>query len=484
MTENTVTTPGVGAGADGPNLAPIAASRRIDAMDILRGLALIGILVMNVEWFGRSINDIGVFDTDLTGLDHAVAWLVRCLVEGKFYKLFALLFGMGFAVMLIRAREVDKPFGAWFTRRMLVLFAIGMLHMIFLWGGDILHDYSFAGLVFLGWIYLLQTKRLKRFDHPKAFLKMGIGWMMFPFVISTVAAVVFGVRFDTTALERQWQEEQRVEAMIEAGLEAPIAEAAVAAEDTETDPDRELSDEEQIEKDVAESVDSRRERDAKIDAEVEVYTTGTYWEATKYRFGDAISRLLFTPGFTLLILMPVFLIGYWFVASGVLRNYRENKHIFRPMAWLGMSFGLFFTVGGLSVMQHPVNSTSTIVSAAGNTLFFFGQYVLSAGYLGSIMMLLCSSTWLRRLGRFAPMGRMALTNYIMHTVILASIFHGYAGGYYGEIGRGPQLLIVAAILIMQLYLSTWWLGRYRFGPLEWVWRSLTYKSMQPMRITS
>jgi uncharacterized protein len=82
------------------------------------------------------------------------------------------------------------------------------------------------------------------------------------------------------------------------------------------------------------------------------------------------------------------------------------------------------------------------------------------------------------------MGRMALTNYIMHTVILASIFHGYAGGYYGEIGRGPQLLIVAAILIMQLYLSTWWLGRYRFGPLEWVWRSLTYKSMQPMRITS
>ena len=82
------------------------------------------------------------------------------------------------------------------------------------------------------------------------------------------------------------------------------------------------------------------------------------------------------------------------------------------------------------------------------------------------------------------MGRMALTNYIMHTVILASIFHGYALGYYGEIGRGPQLLIVVAILIMQMYLSTWWLGRYRFGPLEWVWRSLTYKSIQPMKIAN
>jgi uncharacterized protein len=76
---------------------------------------------------------------------------------------------------------------------------------------------------------------------------------------------------------------------------------------------------------------------------------------------------------------------------------------------------------------------------------------------------------------------MALTNYIMQTVMLAVIFHGYAGGLFGQVGRAPQMLIVIAIVVFQLYLSAWWLRRYRFGPLEWLWRSLTYRSVQPMR---
>ena len=84
----------------------------------------------------------------------------------------------------------------------------------------------------------------------------------------------------------------------------------------------------------------------------------------------------------------------------------------------------------------------------------------------------------------APVGRMALTNYIMHSVILTTLFYGYAAGLYGQISRAPQMLIVVAIVLFQVAFSSWWLGRYRFGPLEWLWRSLTYKEMQPMRITS
>jgi uncharacterized protein len=97
-------------------------------------------------------------------------------------------------------------------------------------------------------------------------------------------------------------------------------------------------------------------------------------------------------------------------------------------------------------------------------------------------LLLGSPAWSAQLNKFAPMGRMALTNYIMQTVILAAIFHGYAGGLFGQVARAPQMLIVIAILVIQLYFSTWWLNRYRFGPLEWLWRSLTYMSLQPMRI--
>ncbi|MFQ3199279.1 MAG: hypothetical protein ACI81A_003013, partial [Paraglaciecola sp.] len=97
-------------------LIPVAPDQRINALDILRGFALIGILLMNIEWFGRPISSLGAIDVDLSGLDHAVGWLIRCFVEGKFYKLFALLFGMGFAVMLTQAMGKDRPFGAWLSR--------------------------------------------------------------------------------------------------------------------------------------------------------------------------------------------------------------------------------------------------------------------------------------------------------------------------------------------------------------------------------
>ncbi|MDH3441222.1 MAG: DUF418 domain-containing protein [Gammaproteobacteria bacterium] len=181
------------------------------------------------------------------------------------------------------------------------------------------------------------------------------------------------------------------------------------------------------------------------------------------------------------MLLPTFLIGYWMVASGVLRNHRENRHIFRPMAVIGLSFGLFLTVGGLVVLQHPAAEISEVLGAAGGTLFFFGQYVLCAGYVGLIVLLLDKQRWFAFLNRCAPMGRMALTNYLMQTAILAAIFHGYAGGLFAQVSRAPQMLIALAILAFQMALSIWWLKRYRFGPLEWIWRSLTYKSMQPIR---
>jgi len=107
---------------------------------------------------------------------------------------------------------------------------------------------------------------------------------------------------------------------------------------------------------------------------------------------------------------------------------------------------------------------------------------LGAGYLGVIVLMLGSDKWVARLRRLAPMGRMALTNYIMQTLILSLIFHGYAGGLWGQVSRAPQLLLVVGILVFQGFVSAWWLRRFRFGPLEWLWRSATYKSLQPMRL--
>jgi len=470
---------------DRPALAPIVESRRIDAMDVLRGFALIGILFMNIEWFGRPIGDLGTFDESLTGLDHGAGWLVRCLIEGKFYKLFALLFGMGFAVMLIRAREAGRPFGWWFIRRMSVLLVIGLLHMIFIWPGDILHDYATAGFVLLGWVTLMQKPGLKRFDHAGAYLKTGLVWLSFMFVAVTLAAIAYGVGYDHAELTERWQEERDVAALVEEKLALPAPpETADDAEDPDgqDEEDLEPTREERVEERASEIADARRLHDERVAAEIAAYTQPSWLETTKFRASQSLRRLQSTIPFTLIILMPIFLIGYWFVASGVLRNHRQNRHIFRPMAWIGSVFGLFFTVAGLILMQYPTAMEQRPIIATGSTIFLLGQYLMSAGYLGIIVMLLGNETWRPRLQRLAPMGRMALTNYIMQTAILAVLFHGYGFGLWGEVARAPQMLLATAILVLQGFLSTWWLRRYRFGPLEWLWRSATYWSLQPMRL--
>ena len=165
------------------SLSPVEGINRIQVMDLLRGFAIIGILFMNIEWFNRPISELLSFDLNQTGLDWAAGWLVKIFIEGKFYKIFSLLFGMGFAVMLLKAQAADKPFGAWFSRRMLALFILGMCHLIFLWNGDILHDYAVGGMLLLGLVFLLRSKRFAKHNHPNTYLKIAIWMIALPFFI-------------------------------------------------------------------------------------------------------------------------------------------------------------------------------------------------------------------------------------------------------------------------------------------------------------
>lgn len=193
------------------HLTPVSENQRIQLMDILRGFALIGILMMNIEWFNRAFSSIGGSDFTLTNLDHAAGWLVRCFVEGKFYKLFALLFGMGFALMLVRAKESGRPFAARFSRRMLVLMIFGLLHMVFIWSGDILHSYAFGGLALLGWMLILRRPRFQKFDNPRSTLKISLIWLtIFPIILPLCFALFYGVAFDYADLEKRWQKQQQV----------------------------------------------------------------------------------------------------------------------------------------------------------------------------------------------------------------------------------------------------------------------------------
>jgi uncharacterized protein len=492
------------------SLTPIAPDQRINALDILRGFALIGILLMNIEWFGRPISDLGGFNIELTGLDHAVGWLIRCFVEGKFYKLFALLFGMGFAVMLTQAMRKDRPFGAWFSRRMLVLFVFGLLHMVFVWQGDILHDYAFSGLLMLGFIYLLRKKRFEKFNNPNSILKIALWWLTIPMLLASLAGIGFGMFFDRQSVSEQWQESQNVRALV-SQLETEAAETKALlstereelSEDTlealpEGDLNSELKqvesgpeDEEAVEsqdieptpQEQAQEIFEYEQENAQDAAdEIVALKNGNYWQATVFRAKALMMWLMFTPMFALTMLLPIFLLGYWLVVSGAIKNHAQHPKLFGYMARIGLGVGLFVTVGGLLVMSHPAVEHIMPIQAVANVLFAGGQFLMAAGYLGLLVRLLDSPKWHKMLAKLAPMGRMALTNYIMHSIILTSIFYGYAGGFYGEVSRAPQMLIVFAIVAIQIPLSSLWLKHYQFGPLEWLWRSLTYKARQPFRV--
>jgi len=495
-------------------LAPIKPSLRIDAMDILRGFALIGILMMNIEWFSRPISEFSSTGSALSGLDHVVGWLIRCFVEGKFYKLFALLFGMGFAIMLNSAIEAGKPFVARFVRRMLVLFVFGILHLVFLWEGDILHDYAFAGLMLLALIYLFRSKRLQKYNHPKAFLKLGLWWLLLPPIVGVFVGIGFSVSHDNQKMSEQWQERQHVlslvdqlEAQAELAAEtSKLNTSASLAKQThndalssyQIDPKENASElsinEAQIDKvtedqpnlspeqEAQEIFDEQQENQADVVEELAALQNGDYWQATHYRAKKSIERLLITPAFTFGLLLPIFILGYWLISAGVMGNYQQHTLLFSSMRYIGLGVGMFTTVAGLMIDAQPVVEDIGLLQIVAGFLFSMGQIFMAAGYFGLLMGLLMSPHWHHRLSYLAPLGRMALTNYLMHSLILTSLFYGYAGGLYGEVSRAPQMLIVLTILGLQIILSSWWLKQYRFGPLEWLWRSLTYKKWQPFKI--
>ncbi|NQZ06704.1 MAG: DUF418 domain-containing protein [Algicola sp.] len=455
-------------------LSPTQANKRIDILDIVRGFALIGILLMNIEWFSRPMAELMQLDLAATGADYSAGWLVKTFVEGKFIKLFSLLFGMGFALMLLKAKAVGRPFGAWFTRRMLVLLLFGFAHWVFLWGGDILHGYAFAGLLLLALVMALGTKLLQRFNHPVTILRIGLVMICMPFALSIFQETKLGVTRDYMQTSSEWAQEEVISSAVEM-LRNPV----------EGD-ERQLTSLYFAMSVAQQRLDDEKEAQAFVDLDREIFTQGSYWKATEFRLIEMLSYLtsptLYTGiAYHAAFTLPLLLVGYWFIASGVLREPKKHRLLFKQMAFLGTSFGLILNIVGVNLSVHPAIQNADAIHEMAYTLSSLGQYALTAGYLGLMVLAIQTDYGRRRLSWLVPMGQMALTNYIMHSLILAVIFHGYAGQMYGLISRAPQMLIVVAIILFQAIASTLWLKKFRFGPLEWLWRSLTYLKVQPMQ---
>jgi uncharacterized protein len=212
------------------------------------------------------------------------------------------------------------------------------------------------------------------------------------------------------------------------------------------------------------------------------FTSGNYRDATVLRTRHGLKHLLSTPGFVAGMILYIFLLGYWLIVTGRMRDAHLHARFYRGLMLIGLGFGIPLNVAATTLIVHPAVRGVDILQIVANGLYMLGQYVLCAGYLGTIVTLVNSARWHRLVLWMAPLGRMALTNYLMHSLILSTLFYGYGFGQFGRISRGPQMLLVVAIIALQLSASRWWLRRFQYGPMEWVWRCLTYGQRQPLRI--
>lgn len=386
--------------------APIAARDRIEALDVIRGFALFGIFLVNIEWFSRPWQELGAgLQEGTAALDHAVDWLVYLGARGKFWVLFSLLFGMGFAVMSERFAATGREFRAVYLRRSAVLMALGIAHAVLLWPGDILHSYALAalGLLLAGGL------------RPAAQLYLGLAIYCGFALLATLGGIVMA----------------GVEALPNAA--AATAEAAASA--------------------------------------AQVYAHGGYLAVTAQRARDFVFELLPHDIDIVPLAFAVFLCGAWLVRSGRIRDVAAHVPFFRGMTVAGLLAGAGFT----AIILFGPQSIS-------GGMLLLGSLALALGYLGAIAWLLARPASARLVSWLAPVGRTALSNYLLQSLLASLIFYGYGLGLWGRIGRGGQVLLVVAIFAAQVFVSRWWLSRFRFGPVEWLWRWGTYGRRPAMRL--
>jgi uncharacterized protein len=403
-------------------IKPVDQASRIDTLDVLRGFALAGVLVANM------VTHTGYFflssasqrELDVLGTDGIVTWLEHFLVDGKFYSLFSLLFGIGFALQMKSHSQLAGGFTARFTRRLLVLFLFGLLHAIFFYVGDILTVYALTGLFLL----------LFRNASERTLIRTAVILMILP-----VIQYLF-----------YWVPQL----------------SQVPVENTSEDVGR----------------------PAFFDQLVEGYRNGTFFDIVQNNIGGLIfgryPDLFFTGRFFRVLAM--FLVGLYVSRTLNLNNLSLHREFLKKVLLWGAVIGIPCNIVLAMIMETGAYYGLLPTGIIQPLVYAFGVPALSLSYASAIGLLYVNRQSL--LGVFAPVGQMALTNYLSQSVICCIIFMNYGFGNYAMFGPTILLAIAIAIFIFQIVFSHWWLKRFQFGPMEWLWRSMTYRKWQPIRRAS
>jgi uncharacterized protein len=407
---------------------PVTGEERLEHIDLVRGYALLGVLLVNLHsWFRtppqRSWAGIHSFPDPW---NVATDYLTHVWFEGKSVTLFSMLFAIGLCIQWERALKKGVPWGPYATRRLGSMLLFGALHVVLLWYGDILHTYALVGLVTLP--FLGRERRT-----------IGL-WIV------TLAGA--GLLVDTGRVAVN---------LLHHPAPPPLAAPSVKA----------LLD--------------------WADASVRGYSQTSWLAVLRFRLVDW-TRITFDNGTYIFWGKTVvnFLIGLYLWKHGVIRSPRDHMPLLRRFAGWGLGLGLLGTL--LTAVRPALRpffishwSWGRFMPLLLGIPYHLATPLMALGLGAALIVLWQDPIWQRRLRPLTYVGRMAFTNYITQSLICTTIFYGFGLGLYDKLSPLAGMGLVGIIYGLQIPLSRYWLTRFRYGPLEWLWRTLTYGSIQPFR---
>ncbi|MDA2913841.1 DUF418 domain-containing protein [Acidobacteriia bacterium AH_259_A11_L15] len=412
-----------------PRVGPVHPKERIEVIDILRGFALYGVLLVNFKPGGLQFITQewpGVFD-------QAVLWLVGFFAVGKFFRLFSFLFGLGFALQLGRAEARGVPFFPFYRRRLFVLLVFGLVNaVLFLAGGDILHIYAMLGFLLL----------LFRTCSTRTIIAAAVVCLLLPLVRDAAVTGIQALRqADSQAVERIAREQEQR-----------------AAEQK--------------------ALKQRAQRTYSQGSHAEILAFNAQRVARSHSSSLRNAYLgLFGEEFVM------FLLGFYAGRRRIFQNLTAHLRLVHSVFRCGLGLGVVgLSVSlGIRLLMKPVGPS--FINFLANISWAVGAPALALFYTAAIVLLAQRDKWKRGLAPLAAVGRLALSNYLLESLLYVIIFHSYGLGLYGRVGYGAAAALTVPIFALQIFVSVWWLRRFRFGPAEWLWRTLTYGKLQPMRVS-
>ncbi|MBO0931296.1 DUF418 domain-containing protein [Fibrella aquatilis] len=393
---------------------------RIQVVDALRGFALLGILIAHLSvWFDGGPLPSSVYQVNGQGVANMIVQtIVGIFVSGKFYTFFSFLFGLSFALMLTRSTDSPGAFLRRFAWRLIILGAIGFIHHLH-WRGDILSIYAILGFPML------------LFRNAPTRLVLVVALLL----ILNVPA--------------------RVREVYQTYVVTPPSKA---------------------QREAAQKADEKL-----VTANYAIIKHGSYAQMigvnlrefkTKMAFQFDSGRIYITLGF--------FLLGLYAGRKRLFQHLTDHRAFFRRLTrYTGFTvLGIIALFASAIAIIGQNSQPPKVIELIFSVLFDLGNSALTLFYIAGLTLLFQRTSWQRIIAPLAAVGKMALTNYVGQSVIGTLIFYGYGLGLIGEMGAAMAILLVIPIFLVQVLFSRFWLSRFQYGPLEWLWRSATYLRWQ------